>query len=598
MIKSGRKLKPIILFLAAVILIAALCSCGESERTPSDGSISVSADDQPEQLPPAEDSIDYSTLPGRIIKLLEDDSVSFTLGDAEDSQDGYGMLDSTTITLENGGFIYLSRFDSAQSASAYSGYFDETGSSFQSPEETKVNLYSQPVIFWANEEYVICYSAIDGELYVPLCSLLGNPFAGQGSFFPDNPGVFDDKSIDTVTLAVNALDSLGTEYTSEVYDIEPGDGSLGALSEHYYEISNGDSLSVVTFEGEDKSQQYINGFSDDGLIWNDGSVTVDLDYGGAVHIWLRGSEVISYRSETGEHLWTMNRYFGYEAVGAGYDYYRPQYAAGLTEALDQAGVEYKVRRAVAMQNPIYMYQPVSICMVDAGDAGIIYLSCFQDESVALDHASRFSVDGRFYTGLEGMSSITIGFGREYPIHLFRSSEVVVEYSAKSEELLGILEGVFGAEFAGPAAVSGDDYYAVEYTASFVRTYGDLGDTQLPSHQYAIIRSRDELDGFYNSFSGMLNLERSEGLGFLDYADDFDDAYFENGTLILITLSEPSGSISHVVDGVNKNPDGSYSVYIHRVVPEVGTDDIAIWQLFLGLESEKLGPLENVDIVIG
>ncbi|HIV11276.1 MAG TPA: hypothetical protein IAD28_06270 [Candidatus Faeciplasma avium] len=97
---------------------------------------------------------------------------------------------------------------------------------------------------------------------------------------------------------------------------------------------------------------------------------------------------------------------------------------------------------------------------------------------------------------------------------------------------------------------------------------------------------------------MLNLESSEDIGFLDYADDFDDAYFENGTLILITLSEPSGSISHVVDGVNKNPDGSYSVYIHRVVPEVGTDDIAIWQLFLGLESEKLGPLENVDIVIG
>ena len=67
---------------------------------------------------------------------------------------------------------------------------------------------------------------------------------------------------------------------------------------------------------------------------------------------------------------------------------------------------------------------------------------------------------------------------------------------------------------------------------------------------------------------------------------------------MMVLEEGSGSIRHEVKSVIKNPDGSFAVDIKRDVPEIGTDDMAEWHIFLEIDCGKINPLTKVDITIG
>lgn len=77
-----------------------------------------------------------------------------------------------------------------------------------------------------------------------------------------------------------------------------------------------------------------------------------------------------------------------------------------------------------------------------------------------------------------------------------------------------------------------------------------------------------------------------------YREDF----FADASLIAVTLTEPSGSVSHEVRAISETENG-WQVEIMRRTPEVGTCDMAAWLILIetDLASESCGTL-SVNIV--
>lgn len=67
---------------------------------------------------------------------------------------------------------------------------------------------------------------------------------------------------------------------------------------------------------------------------------------------------------------------------------------------------------------------------------------------------------------------------------------------------------------------------------------------------------------------------------------YDAAFFENHYLVLVLLEEPSGSITHTVRDVLKGDGQTVSIFIDRTVPEVCTDDMAYWHIFVEIDQEN------------
>ncbi len=129
---------------------------------------------------------------------------------------------------------------------------------------------------------------------------------------------------------------------------------------------------------------------------------------------------------------------------------------------------------------------------------------------------------------------------------------------------------------------------VDFEAQYIRTDGYHENAVYPA--VTVIRSAKELNAYYNQNKNLYQLERRENLasdstiGFLDACDRYDDAFFNEKSLILILLEEPSGSIRHKVTAVQQTADGKLTVNISTIVPEVGTDDMAQWHLFVAVDT--------------
>lgn len=139
---------------------------------------------------------------------------------------------------------------------------------------------------------------------------------------------------------------------------------------------------------------------------------------------------------------------------------------------------------------------------------------------------------------------------------------------------------------------GADPMAYAFEAKYIRTNGGSENTNYPYH--VVINSREELEAYYEANKERFDLERKEEvysdttIGFLDACDKYDDAYFERQNLVLIVLEEGSGSIRHEITDVrpHSNENGAlvgWDITIKRIVPEVGTDDMAQWHLLLEVQ---------------
>lgn len=129
---------------------------------------------------------------------------------------------------------------------------------------------------------------------------------------------------------------------------------------------------------------------------------------------------------------------------------------------------------------------------------------------------------------------------------------------------------------------------VPFGAQYIRTDGYAEDAAFPVVR--VIHSIKDLQDYYTQQKDRFDLERRETygtdytIGFLDACDKYADSYFEKNYLILVALQEPSGSNRHEIRQVIVDfGEQDTEIWLDRIVPEVGTDDMAQWHLFVELE---------------
>ena len=99
--------------------------------------------------------------------------------------------------------------------------------------------------------------------------------------------------------------------------------------------------------------------------------------------------------------------------------------------------------------------------------------------------------------------------------------------------------------------------------------GFRADFQDPS--VTVIRTRFELDVYLDTFSSVT----------LQTFERYDEAYFAERDLIVVFLQEGSGSIRHKVNKVSRDDTtGQWTIDIERIIPDVCTEDMAGWKIFI------------------
>ena len=123
-----------------------------------------------------------------------------------------------------------------------------------------------------------------------------------------------------------------------------------------------------------------------------------------------------------------------------------------------------------------------------------------------------------------------------------------------------------------------------YNKQFIRTtYRDDIEIKIT------LSSKEELNAFYEKYKDALYLEHREKvyadstIGFIDAVEQYDEEYFKENNLIIIYLTEPSGSIRHDIKDITiKN--NTIDINIIQKSPEYGTCDMAGWLLILEVEN--------------
>jgi hypothetical protein len=101
----------------------------------------------------------------------------------------------------------------------------------------------------------------------------------------------------------------------------------------------------------------------------------------------------------------------------------------------------------------------------------------------------------------------------------------------------------------------------------------------------IIKSRAELDAYLQVFNHEFLIESLK---------EYNEDYFKNKILAIVTLQESSGSIVDSIGEVITRENKVLEVNVERIVPEVGTDDMAMWHLIIEAEKDSI---ESIDVKI-
>ena len=135
---------------------------------------------------------------------------------------------------------------------------------------------------------------------------------------------------------------------------------------------------------------------------------------------------------------------------------------------------------------------------------------------------------------------------------------------------------------------------IPFSAQYIRTNGSSENIPCIS----VITSLTQLQQYYENNKHIFDLERKQEvysdttIGFLDACDQYDDAFFEENILLLVTLEEGSGSVRHEVTAIEEN-----AVYIKSIVPECGTADMAQWHILIAVPaSSGMGQAEDISVI--
>ena len=135
----------------------------------------------------------------------------------------------------------------------------------------------------------------------------------------------------------------------------------------------------------------------------------------------------------------------------------------------------------------------------------------------------------------------------------------------------------GADVSPPAAVSPlpqDDISSLKILYNRIDWRDGMEDT-------TIVRSVNELDKFYEDLKAVNPNELDDDLVWRFTDGQYNDSFFTDNFLVLISVSEISGSNRHAVSSISEDGD-VLKINIDREVPDVGTADMAGWLIIIEL----------------
>jgi hypothetical protein len=110
-----------------------------------------------------------------------------------------------------------------------------------------------------------------------------------------------------------------------------------------------------------------------------------------------------------------------------------------------------------------------------------------------------------------------------------------------------------------------------FNARYVRVHWSGGEESPPT----IIRSVDALERFVDGYrSGAFTLQP-------DIGEDYTADFFAKNYLVILSRQETSGSIRHNV----KSVDANALITIERLVPDIGTMDMAQWLIIIEMSND-------------
>lgn len=125
-----------------------------------------------------------------------------------------------------------------------------------------------------------------------------------------------------------------------------------------------------------------------------------------------------------------------------------------------------------------------------------------------------------------------------------------------------------------------------FSAQYIRT--DKSTSEAKHNSLILINSSQKLQEYYDGNLEIYQFTRPHDniMSFKEAIRKYDDEFFEKNILIVIVLTEGSGSIRHEVTSIVKNDD-KIVININRKSPMLQTDDIATWHILLELKKGEI-----------
>ena len=116
-----------------------------------------------------------------------------------------------------------------------------------------------------------------------------------------------------------------------------------------------------------------------------------------------------------------------------------------------------------------------------------------------------------------------------------------------------------------------------FDAQYCRSYYP---ESLGSLAVTVIRTRLELDCYLDAILYPdASVDNAPTL--IQLCERYDEEFFASRDLIIVFLMEGSGSIRHKVNKVSRDDTtGQWTIDIERLIPEIGTGDMAYWQILI------------------
>ncbi len=112
-------------------------------------------------------------------------------------------------------------------------------------------------------------------------------------------------------------------------------------------------------------------------------------------------------------------------------------------------------------------------------------------------------------------------------------------------------------------------------------------------------SRKEFVSFINDARKPFGLdgEWEKGYSFLENTKVYTEEFFEDKSVVLVKLTEPSGSFRHKVNSVTKK-NGVAEISISRLTVEPFTDDVGDWFITIAIDKAFLSDCKTVTVIRG